>query len=125
MVASLCPSDTLPKDNICQSCHEGCVQCVDQIHYCTSCAPGYMVDTVINSTVSTCTNNCPLGTVNDTANVYGGGCTCSPQCQTCQNTLEQCLSCDAGSLFPLLSGSACVSSCPSGSYQETNSRGSE
>ena len=62
----------------------GCNKCYGKADNCTDCAIGYIVKNVItNATGKTtsCTNQCPTGTVNDTVN--GAGCKCSSLCLTC------------------------------------------
>lgn len=99
----------------CSNCSASCNGCSTTSTNCAACATGYIIDSAFGTTLpGRCTNSCPTGTVNDTANATGGGCRCNyTACATCEITINTCLSCD-GSKY--LQNSACVSSCSSGYY---------
>ncbi len=60
---------------------------------------------------TSCTNQCPTGTVNDTTN--SAGCRCSSLCLTCAVAINYCTSCTS---TLVLFDKSCVSLCPSSTY---------
>jgi hypothetical protein len=103
----------------CTNCSVSCSGCSVNSSNCAACATGYIVDVTYGTTLpGRCTNVCPSGTVNDTANAFGGGCTCNTTCKTCQTTLSTCTSCNSPNY---LQNSLCVSSCSSGYYLSNTS----
>jgi len=98
----------------CTNCSASCNGCSSTSTNCIACATGFIIDTAFGSTLpGRCTNVCPTGTVNDTTNIYGGGCRCNPICRTCQTALSNCISCTAPSLLQV---NTCVSTCSSSYY---------
>lgn len=114
-----CPSGTFKKstDNTCSSCDNSCSGCIDTSTYCISCATNYF--RVIGS--SACTQNCG-------SEYYGNSvtrtCTACPiGCSTCSMS-GSTLSCSECTSFAgvqyYLQGSKCVSLCPAGTFQGTD-----
>lgn len=75
VISANCPFGTFADSttNKCSTCNGSCSGCVSLSTNCINCATGYITD-YTNSTFKNCTNLCPAGKVNDTANNLGCRC---------------------------------------------------
>jgi proprotein convertase subtilisin/kexin type 5 len=100
--------------NTCSVCDASCKICSFLAKNCTVCAIGYITASNVTNasgTTISCVNYCPVGTVNDTANM--AGCRCSSNCLTCQISINTCISCVSNLL---LFDKSCLSQCPQSTY---------
>ncbi|GBF98274.1 pro convertase subtilisin kexin type 5 [Raphidocelis subcapitata] len=113
-----CPPGKYPdgSSRACATCPTGCKTCTDG-NTCTACESGYW-----RTADSKCVlpADCPVGTFAHT-NPNNRICApCTSPCATCSAWgPNSCVTCAAPNF---LSGSTCVTTCPSGSYGDTTSR---
>ncbi|XP_039628875.1 proprotein convertase subtilisin/kexin type 5 [Polypterus senegalus] len=97
-------------DGGCYSCDFSCMTCFGpQALDCSSCYVGFFLDQE-----GSCVEQCPPGFFANPASLLCEE--CAPNCETCQDSMDNCLSCrkDGYSLF-LYEGS-CWSNCPDGYF---------
>ncbi len=104
-----CPSGYYAdSDNVCQKCDSRCKTCSNSSTNCTSCNSS---STYPNLYENYCYTSCPSGTY-ALSNICKD---CSSSCATCSGASTTCTSCvKTSSAYAYLSGSSCISKCPSG-----------
>lgn len=111
-----CPVGTYSNltDHVCYMCDPSCLNCSFNSSYCYKCdsSIGYIWFNF------TCIQTCPALYFLDTNNNCS---TCSPYCQECFNLANNCSICTLnGAFMAYLSGSTCLTTCPTGTYSSTN-----
>ena len=112
-----------PCDSTCNTCtgpnSADCITCINGLVFnegeCLSECPLNKVQ--LNDQ---CVDNCPNGMYADADNICNN---CSSSCDTCVESMNNCLSCDENGLTPYYNSdfNTCSSSCGSGYYHETDS----
>ena len=117
-----CPTDSWKNTGAgtCDLCDASCNMCSGAITTCLNCAATYY--RIIGS--QACTNDCGTGFYGDTGTVH---CTvCIDGCATCSmpGGVFQCDTCGTvGGVQYYMSGTSCVSNCPSGMYGDGSTIG--
>ncbi|GBF95853.1 hypothetical protein Rsub_08444 [Raphidocelis subcapitata] len=97
---------------VCEPCMAQCVTCVDG-NSCLTCNGGQNLYLVPSTSQCVYYFDCPPRTYPGTSNICRP---CSPKCATCTTaSFASCTSCDPGKF---LSGTVCVTTCPTGKYED-------
>lgn len=121
-LSTLSPSQYLAGNTCVATCPSGfygnvstltCTGCVSPCATCTSASSCLSCVVGSNLFQNTCSSTCQDGTY-----VSNGVCSpCSAGCKTCSGTAANCGTCNSG-YFMVVSTSSCVTTCPSGLYQD-------
>ena len=88
---------------VCVECQGKCKTCSDKADFCTSCAPGFILDEAVGECVKVCS-------FDDSRVELDGKCVnCESPCTKCENRVDYCLLCDDGLT---MHDYKCVEECP-------------
>ena len=105
-------------NNICAPCDIACSNCTGpNSNQCSSCSPEYFQHP---SSSTTCLSSCPngyYGTSSKTCSV------CHPYCSVCTgSSYYYCSACKAGYYLQPAPSTACLDTCPSGTWKDTTNQ---
>ena len=88
----------------CDKCQSPCLTCTSS-NFCTKCESNssYLYK-------GKCNIDCPIGYIKNISSIACDK--CSPQCQICKNTTDNCIKCINGFLLD----GRCLNSCPDGLF---------